>query len=56
MTTTVKFPKKRVSKEKSARPAPKEKNIARVLELFRSLPDDFMVERENDLPKIREEL
>ncbi len=36
--------------------APKEENIARAYEILRSLPDDFLPERENDLPQTREEL
>ena len=37
-------------------PKPKEDNIARAFEILASMPDDFMTERAECLPAIREEL
>ena len=35
---------------------PKVKNLARAYALLRSLPDDFLAERGQELPQIREDL
>lgn len=37
-------------------PKPKEKNLARVFEILTSLPDDFLADRNQGLPEVREEL